>query len=60
MQGVFLFFGGMDMCRYRQLWGFCLCAFGAGVLTGLWLNGGFLCICFGIAMITGGVLVVKG
>lgn len=48
------------MCRYRQLWGFCLCAFGLGVLTGLWLNGGFLCVCFGIAMITGGVLVVKG
>ena len=50
-----LFQGGVFMCRQNQLFGFCLMAFGFGVLVGLGLEGGFLCWCLGIGMILAGI-----
>lgn len=47
------------MCRYKQLWGFVAGAFGLGILTGVWLEGGFLCICFGIGLIIAGIAMIK-
>ncbi len=47
------------MCRYKQLWGFASAAFGIGILVGSWLEGGFLCICFGIGLIIAGAALVK-
>lgn len=47
------------MCRYKQLWGFAVAAFGLGLLTGAWLDGGFLCSCLGIGLIVAGVALVK-
>lgn len=47
------------MCRYKQLWGFAVAAFGLGLLTGAWLDGGFLCSCFGIGLIVAGVALGK-
>ena len=38
------------MCRYHQLWGSALIAFGGGILLGAWLEGGFLCNCLGIGL----------
>ncbi len=43
------------MCRQNQLFGFCLMAFGLGVLVGLGLEGGFLCWCLGIGLILAGI-----
>lgn len=39
------------MCRFNQLWGFSLMAFGLGVWVGLWLEGGIFCTGFGLLMI---------
>lgn len=47
------------MCRFNQLWGFSLMAFGLGICVGLWLEGGFFCIGFGVLMILLGVGVCK-
>lgn len=47
------------MCRFNQLWGFALIAFGLGVLIGLWLEGGFFCGCFGVFMMILGLCVSK-
>lgn len=47
------------MCRYRQLWGFAAAAFGLGILVGAWLEGGFLCTCFGVALIIVGIGFIK-
>ena len=47
------------MCRQNQLWGFVLIAFGAGVLIGTWLEGGFLCHCFGFGPIVGGLGILR-
>ena len=47
------------MCRYSQLWGCVLIAFGVGVLLGAWLEGGFLCNCFGIGIAVLGVWVMR-
>ena len=49
LRGVFF------MCRQNQLFGFCLMAFGLGVLVGLGLEGGFLCWCLGIGLILAGI-----
>ena len=38
------------MCRQNQLWGIALIAFGAGVLLGIWLEGGFLPTCFALGI----------
>jgi hypothetical protein len=43
------------MCRQNQLLGFCLMAFGFGILVGLGLEGGFLCWCLGIGLILSGI-----
>jgi hypothetical protein len=43
------------MCRQNQLLGFCLIAFGLGVLVGLGLEGGFLCWSLGIGLILAGI-----
>ena len=45
VQGVFF------MCRYHQLWGGLLLAFGLGVLIGMWIEGGFVAHCFGFGLI---------
>lgn len=47
------------MCRYHQLWGCIVMAFGIGVLIGLWIEGGFLAHCFGFSLIIVGVAVAK-
>ena len=47
------------MCRYNQLWGCVMMAFGLGILIGTWLEGGFLCHCFGFGVIVVGVGVMK-
>ena len=47
------------MCRYKQLWGFAIGAFGLGILTGAWLEGGFLCSCFGVGLIIAGITLVR-
>ncbi len=47
------------MCRYNYLWGGMLMAFGFGVLIGLWLEGGFFCVCFGLFMMVMGYLIMK-
>lgn len=47
------------MCRYKQLWGFSLAAFGTGILLGAWLESSFLCICFGIGLIIAGIFLLK-
>ncbi len=47
------------MCRHNQLWGCVLLAFGAGVLVGLWLEGGFLAHCFGFGLICLGCGMVR-
>ena len=41
------------MCRYQQLWGSVLLAFGIGVLVGIWIEGGFFAHCFG-----GGLIII--
>ena len=46
------------MCRYNQLWGSVLLAFGLGVLVGLWVDGGFFAHCFGGAIILIGCGVI--
>lgn len=45
------------MCRYQQLWGAVMVAFGIGLLVGMWLQGGFLshCLGFGVIVIGFGV-----
>ena len=43
------------MCRQNQLWGWMLLSFGAGVLLGLWLEGGFLSHCFAFGTIVLGI-----
>jgi hypothetical protein len=47
------------MCRYNQLWGLVLLAFGLGILLGAWMEGGFLCYCFGFGLGVAGFLVFK-
>lgn len=47
------------MCRYHQLWGWVLVAFGWGVLVGAWISKGFFCFCFGIGMIFLGLCVLR-
>ncbi len=47
------------MCRYHQLWGCCLGAFGIGILAGAWLGGGFLCNCLGLGLVACGVMILK-
>lgn len=48
------------MCRYNQLWGFGLMAFGFGLLVGLWLEGGFFAHCFGFGLLGVGFCVLRG
>ena len=47
------------MCRKNQLWGCVLMAFGLGILVGTWLDGGFLCHCFCVAVIAIGGSMCK-
>lgn len=47
------------MCRYHQLWGGVLAAFGFGVLVGAWLEGGFLCSCFALGLIAAGIFLLR-
>lgn len=47
------------MCRFHQLWGCAISAFGLGILVGIWLGGGFLCCCLGAGLIIAGILVLK-
>ena len=47
------------MCRHNHLWGSVLLAFGAGILIGSWLEGGFLCNCFAIGLMLIGIAVTR-
>lgn len=47
------------MCRHNHLWGSVLVAFGAGILIGSWLEGGFLCSCFAIGLMLCGIAVAR-
>lgn len=47
------------MCRYHQLWGCCLIAFGAGILLGAWLEGEFLRNCLGICLTAAGIMLIR-
>ncbi len=47
------------MCRKNLLWGGILIAFGAGILVGLCLEGGFFCHLFSVALIIVGGCVCK-
>lgn len=47
------------MCRFHQLWGSAMIAFGLGVWVGLWLEGGFLCIGFGLLMVLLGCVMIR-
>ena len=47
------------MCRQNQLWGWMLIAFGAGLLTGLCLDGGFLCTCLGLGFGILGLCILR-
>lgn len=47
------------MCRYHQLWGGILIAFGVGVLTGIWLENHFFCYCFAAGMMLLGLGVMR-
>lgn len=47
------------MCRKNHLWGGLLTAFGVGLLIGIWLEGGFFCHIFSLAMIIAGGLICK-
>ena len=52
-EGVFF------MCRKNYLWGFALLAFGLGLLAGCWLETELSRICFGIALMGGGYLIIQ-
>lgn len=47
------------MCRKNYLWGFALLAFGLGLLAGCWLETELSRICFGIALMGGGYLIIQ-
>ena len=47
------------MRRHYQLCGCMLMAFGAGILLGTWLSGGFWCHCLGFGLVVGGFFVVR-
>ncbi len=47
------------MCRFHQLWGCVLIAFGLGILFGAWLEGGFLCTCFGLGLGCSGLMLLR-
>lgn len=47
------------MCRYHQLWGGILVAFGVGVLTGIWLDSNLLAYFFSIGLVLIGLCVMK-
>ena len=46
------------MCRKTRLWGCALAAFGAGLLIGSWVEGGFLfcCLAFGLICVGFGIM----
>ena len=39
------------MCRFNQLLGFSMIAFGLGIWVGLWLESGILSVGFGLLML---------
>ncbi len=48
------------MCRHNGLFGLVSLAFGAGLLIGKWVGGGFLFHCLGILLIlAGGMLLCR-
>lgn len=47
------------MCRKNQLLGGILIAFAAGLLLGLWLDGGFFSVCMGVGIGIFGVMTCK-
>ena len=53
MQGVFF------VCRKNQLLGGMLIAFGLGLLMGKCLEASFMSTFFGLAIVVGGVMVVR-
>ena len=53
MQGVFF------VCRKNQLLGGMLMAFGLGLLMGKCLEAGFMSTFFGLAIVVGGVAVMR-
>lgn len=47
------------MCRQNVLLGCILAAFGAGLLIGNWVGGGFLFHCLGLGLILVGIFLLK-
>ncbi len=47
------------MCRYNQLWGCVLAAFGFGILIGTWLSGGFVCHLLGFSGLIVGCCLLR-
>lgn len=43
------------MCRRYLLWSAAMAAFGFGLLVGMWIEGGFLAHCCGMALLVLGV-----
>lgn len=47
------------MCRYNQLWGSAMIAFGLGMLLGGWMEGGFVLSCFSLGIAVFGLVILK-
>jgi len=47
------------MCRHNVLLGFILAAFGAGLLIGKWVGGGFLFHCLCLGLVFGGLFLLR-
>lgn len=47
------------MCRNNQLWGLAVLTFGLGLLLGCWMESNLAQICFGLALMAGGFLMLE-
>jgi hypothetical protein len=47
------------MCRKNQLWGLAVLAFGLGLLVSCYLESGLAQVCFGLALMAGGFLLLQ-
>ena len=51
--------GCIFMCRKNHVWGFGVLTFGFGLLVGCWLESEVAQICFGLALMAGGFLLLQ-
>lgn len=47
------------MCRKNHLWGLAVLTFGLGLLIGCWLESELAQICFGLALMACGFLLIQ-